>query len=283
MDISNTYSTPLTGEETFITTADGTRIRAVVRGEGTPVVLAHGYAVDRHEWNIVAEELAKRNFKVIAFDQRGHGESSIGRDGVGSRQMSEDYLAVLRAFDVNEGILVGHSMGGFLAIRTLISAPDVVSRHLRACVLLATFAGDVNRDNPQNRMQIPMIRMGLMGLLIRNRAIARGFAKTLLGEDKDPRMLEAFVDGFGKTSLKQLLPILNAMVAENYYDRLGQIALPCTIIVGTHDKTTPPFHTDQLHAGIKGSRLVKLPGKGHILNWEAPAVLVEEIVRLAAQ
>jgi pimeloyl-ACP methyl ester carboxylesterase len=279
----NTYAAPLTGEETFITTTDGTRIKAVQQGEGTPIVLAHGYAVDRHEWNIIAGELVKRNFRVIAFDQRGHGESSIGKDGVGSRQMSEDYLAVLRAFDVKDGILVGHSMGGFLAIRTLVSAPDTVSKHLRACMLMATFAGDVNRDNPQNRFQIPLIRMGLMGLLIRNRTVARGFAKTLLGEHKNPEMLEAFVDGFGKTSLKPLLPILNAMVAENYYDRLGQIALPCTIVVGTHDKTTPPFHTDQLHSGIKDSRLVKLPGKGHILNWEAPETLVEEIVRLAGQ
>lgn len=107
----NIYSTPLTGEETIITTADGTRIKAVHRGEGRPVVLAHGYAVDHQEWNIIAGEL----------------------------------------------------------------------------------------------------------------------------------------------------------------------------VIGTHDKTTPPFHTDQLHAGIKGSRLVKLPGKGHILNWEAPEILVEEIARLAGQ
>lgn len=277
----NIYSSPLTGDERWVTSPDGARIKAVQLGEGIPVVLAHGYAVDRHEWNIIAGELVRRNFKVIAFDQRGHGESSIGSNGVGSKQMSADYLAVLQEFGVKNGILVAHSMGGFLAIRTLIEAPEAVATHLRGCLLMATFAGDVNKDNPQNRIQIPLIQSGIMNLLIKSRGIARAFAKTLLGDDKAPEMLEAFVDGFGKSGLKPLLPILNAMVSENYYGRLGEIKLPCTIIVGTQDKTTPPFHTHQLHSGIQGSRLVKIPGKGHLLNWEAPEKLVEEIVRLA--
>lgn len=277
----NPYSKPLEGEERWITSPDGARIKAVQIGEGTPVILAHGYAVDRHEWNIMASQLVKLNFKVIAFDQRGHGMSSIGKDGIGSRQMSSDYTAVLEAFNVRDGILVGHSMGGFLAIRTLIESPEIISAHLKGCLLMATFAGDVNRHNPQNRIQIPLIQSGIMSMLIRSKGIARAIAKTLMGNDKDPQMLEAFVAGFGKSGLKPLLPILNAMVSENYYERLGEIDLPCTIVVGTHDKTTPPFHTQQLHAGIKGSHLVQIPEKGHLLNWEAPEILVGELTRLA--
>ena len=277
----NVYSKPLEGEESWITSHDGARIKVVQVGEGPPVVMAHGYAVDRHEWNILASRLVELNFKVIAFDQRGHGESSIGKEGIGSKQMSGDYLAVLEAFDVQGGILVAHSMGGFLAIRTLIESPEAVAAHLKGCLLMATFAGDVNRDNPQNRIQIPLIQAGIMSLLIRSKTIARTIAKTLIGDDKDPEMLEAFVEGFGKSGLKPLLPILNAMVSENYYGRLGEINLPCSIVVGTQDKTTPPFHTQQLHAGIKGSRLIQIPGKGHLLNWEAPEILIEEIIRLA--
>ena len=51
---------------------------------------------------------------------------------------------------------------------------------------------------------------------------------------------------------------------------------------GTKDKTTPPFHTDDLHAGIKNSKLVRIAGKGHMLNWEAPVALVDEIIALAS-
>ncbi|MFZ9628315.1 MAG: alpha/beta fold hydrolase, partial [Ilumatobacteraceae bacterium] len=275
------YAQRLVGDERVITTGDGTKISAVSMGSGTPVVLAHGYAVDRDCWNVVADDLVRRGYRVIAFDQRGHGRSTIGTEGVGSRQMVNDYLAVLREYDVRNGVLVGHSMGGFLAIRALVEHSNAMAQHLRGCLLMATFAGDVNRKNLQNRVQIPLIQLGVMGRLVRNRSIARGFAKTLLGDVKDPGMIEAFIDVFSQADLTSLVPILRAFVKESRYPQLRTVTLPCTIVVGTADKTTPPFHTDDLHAGIKGSKLVRVPGKGHMLNWEAPDVLVEEIVALA--
>ena len=49
------------------------------------------------------------------------------------------------------------------------------------------------------------------------------------------------------------------------------------MLIGDQDKTTPPFHPADPHAGIVGSRLVTLDGMGHALNWEAPDAIVEEI------
>jgi pimeloyl-ACP methyl ester carboxylesterase len=195
--------------------------------------------------------------------------------------MVDDYLAVLRDYDVTGGVLVGHSMGGFLAIRALVEQPTALARHLRGCVLMATFAGDVNRKNFQNRVQIPMIQSGVMGKMIRSNAAAAFLAKSVMGDEKHPQMMDAFIDTFRRTDLQQLVPILTAFVKEDRYGELGNISLPCRIVVGEKDKTTPPFHTDWLHEGIKGSTLRRIPGKGHMLNWEAPEILVEEIVALA--
>jgi pimeloyl-ACP methyl ester carboxylesterase len=275
------YQRPLTAVERIVTSNDGTRLSTVSMGSGTPVVLAHGFAIDMHCWNVIADDLVGKGFKVIAFDQRGHGRSSVGTEGVGSRQMVDDYLAVLRAYDVSDGILVGHSMGGFLAIRALIERPTEMARHLRGCVLMATIAGDVNRKNVQNRIQIPMIQSGLMGKMIRSDATAAFFAKSVMGDEKHPGMMSAFIETFRNTDLKQLVPILTAFVKEDRYDQLGNVSLPCRIVVGEKDKTTPPFHTDWLHEGIKGSTLRRIPKKGHMLNWEAPEILVEEIAALA--
>lgn len=279
--MANDFRRPLSAVERVITTDDGTQLSTVSMGSGTPVVLAHGFALDMHGWNVIAEDLVRRGFRVIAFDQRGHGRSDIGSQGVGSRQMVDDYLAVLRAYDVTGGILVGHSMGGFLAIRALVEQPTAMARHLRGCVLMATFAGDVNRKNIQNRIQIPMIQSGLMGKMIRNDATAAFFAKSVMGDEKFPEMMEAFIEIFRKTDLQPLVPILTAFVKEDRYSQLGNITLPCRIVVGEKDKTTPPFHTDWLHKGIKGSTLRRIPRRGHMLNWEAPEILVEEIVALA--
>ena len=275
------YQRPLAAPERIVTSSDGTRLSTVSMGSGTPVVLAHGFGLDMHCWNVVADDLVSKGFKVIAFDQRGHGRTDVGSEGVGSRQMVDDYLAILRAYDVSGGILVGHSMGGFLAIRALIERPTEMANHLRGCVLMATFAGDINRKNLQNRIQIPMIQSGLMSKLIRSDTSAAFFAKSVIGDEKHPAMMNAFTATFRKSNLKQLVPILTAFVKEDRYDQLGNVSLPCRIVVGEKDKTTPPFHTDWLHRGIKGSTLKRIPKMGHMLNWESPEILVEEITALA--
>ena len=279
--MTNPLLRALPADERIITTADGAKLSTAAIGSGPPVVLAHGFGLNMHCWNVMADDLVERGFKVIAFDQRGHGRSGIGEQGVGSRQMVDDYLAVLDAYEVEGGILVGHSMGGFLAIRAMIEEQAAIARHLNGCVLMATFAGDVNRKNLQNRVQIPMIQSGIMGKMIRKDATASFFARSVLGDDKDSQMMEAFTDVFRQSDLKPLVPILTAFVKESRYSQLDDISLPCRIVVGEKDKTTPPFHTDQLHAGIKGSTLRRVPAKGHMLNWEAPEVLVDEIVALA--
>jgi pimeloyl-ACP methyl ester carboxylesterase len=279
------YSQPLNGTERVITSTDGTKISTVAMGSDTSdkvVVLAHGYAVDMNCWNIIATDLVQRGYKVIAFDQRGHGRSTVGSQGVGSQQMVDDYLAILRDYEVRNGVLVGHSMGGFIAIRALVEQSTAMAQHLRGCLLMATFAGDINRKNLQNRVQIPIIKSGIMGKLVSNNGISRSFAKSLFGDVKDADMINAFIDSFRKSDLKSLVPILMAFVKENRYAQLSEITMPCTIIVGTKDKTTPPFHTDQLHAGIKNSNLVRVASKGHMLNWEAPDALVQEIIALTS-
>lgn len=278
------YLSPVVGTETVIERPDGTRILSTVSGSGTKgdVVLAHGYAIDRHCWNIIASELAGRGHRVISFDQRGHGKTNIGRDGIGSAQMAGDYVAVLERHDVRNGVMVGHSMGGFVLINALIDHAEVMSKHLKGAVLMATFAGDVNRKNPQNRVQIPLIRFGLMGKLINNDRFATSMARTLLGEEKPAEFIAPFVRSFREQDLRGLMPILEAFVRETRYADLSRISMKCTIVVGDKDKTTPPFHTEWLHNGIVGSKLRSVAGKGHMLNWEAPEVLIEEIAALSA-
>jgi len=274
---------PLQGDVRVVKQEDGTRIHTVSSGSGPTVVLAHGFAIDSGEWNVVAADLVSRGCRVVAFDQRGHGRTTIGRDGVGSRQMASDYAAVLAAYDVSDAVLVMHSMGGFVGVRFLVEDPELVARHLRGAMLVATFAGDVNRENPQNKMQIPLIRSGILPRLVATDLIGKPFARTLMGDGRTDAMVESFLAMFRAQKLPPLVPILEAMVTENRYPQLGSITLPCTILVGTKDKTTPPFHTDELHRGIAGSRLVRVPGAGHTVNWEAADMIVTEIEALLGE
>jgi non-heme chloroperoxidase len=274
------YGAPLAGEPRVVTSADGARIHTVSAGTGSPVVLAHGFAIDKDEWNVVAAALVESGHQVIAFDQRGHGSSTIGRGGVGSWQMASDYAAVLSAYDVRSGVLAAHSMGGFVAIRFMLENRDLVEQHLVGALLMSTMAGDVARDNPQNKLQIPLLKSGILARLVRTDRVGRPFARTLMGDEPDDEMGAAFLRMFRAQDLGPLVPILEAMVRENRYAALDAIDLPCTIVVGTSDRTTPPFHTEELAAGIRGSRLVRVPRAGHMVNWEASHLVVDEVLRL---
>ncbi|MEL6671598.1 MAG: alpha/beta hydrolase [Bacteroidota bacterium] len=271
------------GEEVMIPGHDGNQIRAISAGEGPTIVFAHGYGASLVEWNIMADQLVKEGFRIIAFDQRGHTDSTIGTEGIGSQQMAAAYKSVLEHFDVQDGILVGHSMGGFLGFVFMLTYPEVVKKRLRGALIMASFAGDVYRNNTQNKVQIPLIKHGIMTRVAHTETLGYPFGRSLLGEKPDAAMIQAFLDVFKKQNHQALVPILSAFGDENYYSRLGEIEIPCTIIVGEKDHTTPPFHTDEMAEHLQTSKVVRLPGMGHMLNWEAPEALMAEIRVLAGK
>lgn len=270
------------GTEVFIDRPDGTRLRAVHRGDGPTVVLAHGYGVSLAEWNVIWDLLAGAGARVIAFDQRGHGKSTVGSDGIGTAPMSADYKAVLEHFDVRDGVLVGHSMGTFLSVAFLLNHAESARERLRGVVLVSPTAGDIARGAPQSRIQIPLIRSGLMNRLVRSETYGCLFGLSLMGDDPSPAAIEAFNRVFLEQDHERLVPILRALTTENQYPRLAEIQMPCVVLCGDKDKTTPPWHSRLLGEGIAGARNVWVPGKGHLLNWEAPEQVALAIRSLQA-
>lgn len=272
------------GEQVCITRPDGTVLHALVAGQGPPVVLVHGYSARILEWNLVWDELQAKGFRVIAFDQRGHGHSTLGSDGVGSEPMAADVAAVLRHFDVRDGVLVGHSMGGFVSIRAILDHPDLTQR-LRGLVLFATWAGRTLDGAPQNRLQIPLLRYGILRKALRNRTVATLFGAAQCGAHPSPAMVSVFVEFFNRHLDEHgpLLPIVRAFSHEDGYPRLAEIAVPTAVMVGTGDRIMPPTHSRRLAEGIPGARLVQVPDAGHLLNWEAPEDLVNVVESFVAQ
>ena len=272
-------STKVEGVETTISTSDGAKLYTVSAGAGEKtVVLAHGYGFTMDEWNVVAPKLVASGWRVILFDQRGHGRSAIGSLGVGSAVMAADYRAVLEHYDVRRAVLVGHSMGGFLAIKTLLTYPELMQERIDRLVLVASFAGDINKKNFQNRLQIPLLRSGILMKLIKMKPFGDAFARSLMGENPDPEVMRAVLAMFQAQDHRSLLPMLAAFGHESYYDQLHRITLPCAVLIGSKDKTSPPFHAEDLARLIPNARKITVPGKGHPLNWEAPEAICGAIV-----
>lgn len=282
----DTLREELVGERRFVERDDGTRIHVVTAGmedgDGPTVMLSHGYGVDMGEWNLICKQLLALGWRCIAFDQRGHGRSSIGSDGIGSTQMASDYEAVLREFDVHDAVLVGHSVGGFLSLKALLDVPGTRER-VRALLLVASTAGEVLRGSPQNRLQVPLIRIGVMQAVSRSPTYSWLFGASLCGEPPSPAHIQVYTEMFAAQHHEALLPIIRALSRESYYDRLQEITVPTIVLCGEHDHTTPRWHSEQLGIRIPEAQNVWLPGTGHFINWEAPEAVVTALQTLRKQ
>lgn len=269
------------GETLLVDRPDGGVVRVVVAGEGPTVVMAHGYGVSLREWNVVMDQLVDDGYKVMVFDQMGHGGSSIGSEGLGLDQMAANYLLLFEHFDLTDVVLVGHSMGGFLSVAALVNHPQLQAR-LRGWVLFATMAGEVAKGAPQTRLQVPLIRSGVLMRLIQLDLFGYPFGASLMGDDVSPAAIRVLLDEMLSQDHSKLIPILNAMVRESFYDQIDQIKVPTVVICGLDDKTTPSWHSEALGRDIPNARNVWIANRGHVLNWEAPEELVSVVKQLHA-
>jgi pimeloyl-ACP methyl ester carboxylesterase len=94
-------------------------------GEGSPVLLVHGWSCDSHDWNHQHDAFAARH-RVIAVDLRGHGRSSVSAEGYRPRQFADDLAALLRLLDVGPVVAIGHSLGGVIVSVLAIEHAELV-------------------------------------------------------------------------------------------------------------------------------------------------------------
>jgi pimeloyl-ACP methyl ester carboxylesterase len=96
----------------FATSTDGVRIAYEVHGEGSPtLVFVHGWSCNRHYWAGQLDQLSTQ-YKVVAVDLGGHGESGRGRKAWTIESFGADVAAVVKKLDLERVVLIGHSMGG---------------------------------------------------------------------------------------------------------------------------------------------------------------------------
>ena len=146
---------------------DGGRIHVVERGRGPAIVFLHGIMLRSDLWAHALRDLAPHH-RVIAVDLRGHGKSVPGRAGFsapgatgpvetlagvapmaaagegspGIRRLASDVKAVLEALEVDHAVVVGHSMGGLVALQLVSDlGPSELHRRVAGLVLVSTFAG----------------------------------------------------------------------------------------------------------------------------------------------
>ena len=241
----------------------GCRLAFDVRGSGTAVLLIQGVGVQGDGWRPQTDVLAER-YTCITFDNRGLGRSQPVGAPVTVAQMAEDALAVLDAQGVASAHVVGHSLGGLVAVQLALMAPERV----RSLALLCTFA----RGRDAAPLNARMMVLGLRARVGTRRMRRRGF----LGLVMAPHALAvADVDAeaarigelFGH-DLADQPPIvsqqLRALRAADASARLAELAgIPTLVVSAAHDPIAPPRAGRALAAGIPGARYVEFDDASH--------------------
>jgi non-heme chloroperoxidase len=262
--------------DVYLRGADGNHIYCVESGAGPTVLLAHGFLLDLHVFDGVVERLVALGYRVIAFDQRGHRRTTLGSQGNGSAAAASDYAALFEHFEIEDAVLVGHSMGGFLGLVFCLRYPEL-ARRLKRLVLLGANAGAVAVGSLQNRLQIPLLKSGLLKPLWRFPVTGAVLVGQLFGRSPDPVHVELTRQTLLRQDVQASLPLLRAMSHENYYERLGEIRVPARVVCGELDRTCPAWHSERLGRELAGAQTRWLPGVGHMLGYEAPDAIIDAI------
>jgi pimeloyl-ACP methyl ester carboxylesterase len=140
-------------DHAVVRTPDGAQLAVWdLEGDGADapvVVLPHCWGCSHEVWLPVTRRLREEGFRVVLYDQRGHGASTRGTAGLTIETLAQDLTAVLEATDVRDAVLAGHSMGGMTIMSLATHRPDVLKERGKATVLVATAATSLGNGSAQ--------------------------------------------------------------------------------------------------------------------------------------
>jgi non-heme chloroperoxidase len=267
--------------QTTLTTADGAVLAVWEAGSGPLIVLPHCWGCSHAIWIPVARRLVESGHRVILYDQRGHGESTRGTALLDMETLANDLAAVLKDRQVKDAVLAGHSMGGMSIMALATYHSDVLAISARALVLVATAAADMG-SGPllAERFAAGLLASPVVSIALRSNAGHR-FVRGVFGVDPVRAHMDLTRTLFAGTSPRVRSDLLTAMSHMNLLDGIATIGVPTTVLVGSRDHLTAPARAEQMVSAIPGSRLILLPGRGHMLPLEDPDAVTEEIARAA--
>jgi pimeloyl-ACP methyl ester carboxylesterase len=236
-----------------------------------PIILITGASATMDMWNpLLLEQLASANYRVIIFENRGVGESTLGTKEFSISQFANDTLGLLDALRISKADVLGWSMGGFIAQQLALTYPDKVDN----LILYTTSCGGSNdRPTPPEVMRI-----------VTNTSMSQEERMQKLGPlfFAPASWFKAHSDYSNYFRIPKEFPIpqqthLQQLDAAATWtgscDALSRITQPTLVIVGMNDDAAPDSMT--LAEGIPGSWLIRIRDAGHGLMYQHPDVFNE--------
>jgi 3-oxoadipate enol-lactonase len=246
-----------------------------VLGDGPPLLLVQGLGYGRRGWGPSLELLAE-DFLVVAYDNRGFGESDVPPGPYTTPQLAEDAVAVLEALGVERANVVGASLGGMVSQELALGWPDRVDRLVLAC----TTPGGLG-SHPMPEQTVALM---LEAPTLAPDVAMRRFVENALGSTA-PQGLADEIVAYRTANPPDLTGWQAQAAAGAGHDaigRLGSIAAPTLVLHGDEDAVVDTRNAELLAERIPAARVERFENGGHLFFWEQPerfANLVREFLR----
>ncbi|MCS6293345.1 MAG: alpha/beta hydrolase [Nitrospira sp.] len=235
-------------------TIDGVSLSVLEAGTGDPIIFVHGVVTTS---NIFAKYLSaySPDFRGIAVDLRGYGDSQEPENGFTIAQFSKDLIALADKLEIEKPVWVGVSMGGMILQQLALDYPERV----RALVLVSTTDGAMVLDK-----DLPTIG---------NPRDFREVSKNIIVESFPPEtpvtLYQPLLDRIATWNGTVLREALTSMAQANVHGRINAITAPTLVMVGAKDDVATPAIARGIQAQIAGAQLVEFK-TGHFMMAEDP-------------
>jgi pimeloyl-ACP methyl ester carboxylesterase len=261
----------------------GVRLYYKESGSGPEtIVFSHGLLMD-HAMFEPQRAAFEKEYRVIAYDHRAQGESQDPGRGYDMSTVADDAVHLIRALGAAPCHFVGLSMGGFVGMRVAAHHPDLI----RTLTLMNTTA---MREKLPNRLKYAFLAR-MVKLFspapFTSIAVKELFGQTTRASAAHRAMLQEWTAKL-RSRPRNVARSLQAVMNRRAFraNEMTAIQCPTLIIAGEDDAAQPPANAESLATGIRGAKMVTIPGAGHSSSLEAPdavTVAIREFLNSAKQ
>ncbi|MGQ0815779.1 MAG: alpha/beta fold hydrolase [Gemmatimonadota bacterium] len=235
-------------------------------GAGDPLILIHGFPFNSTIWNPQLESVPE-GWRFIAPDLRGFGDSPLGAGALTMDTFADDVVSLMDAQNVEQAVVCGLSMGGYVALSLVMRHPDRV----RALVLVATRAGADNEQAKRTRLeQATRVRAEGVKFVVDTMLPKLFSAHSRM---KLPNMVAQVRAIMQATPPETMARALEGMAArKDYTGELSSINVSTLVVRGEQDEIIPAADMESIARSVRGARHEMVALTGHLPNHEAPDV-----------
>jgi pimeloyl-ACP methyl ester carboxylesterase len=243
------------------------------------VALLHAFPLDKRIWDDIVDAVAEAGWDVVVPDLRGFGESAYSEDGPDDEPalswMARDVLGILDRISVNSAVVVGLSLGGYVAMELVRQDASRIA----GLALLDTKASADTEEARANRLRVAdqVLEAGSTA------ALARAMLPGLLGattHETRPEVVERVRGWIEEADPAGVAWAQRAMAARpDSHADLAALTVPALVLWGDEDVLSPRPEQDSMVEALRDVRAVEVPGSGHLSAVEDPAAVLAALVR----